>query len=83
MKGPSGKTNAQIARSFVQNVASKKSKKETKITMKDSEKLKSNKVLNEEVERPRTSTIQKGVAKNDHIFMETSEKNMGKLYLNL
>lgn len=80
MKGPSGKTNVEIAKSFVKNATDKKSKEETKNnSSKSSEKLKSNKIV-EETERPRTSTIRKGVAKNDHIFIETSERQMGKIY---
>lgn len=81
MKGPSGKTNVEIAKSFVKNATGKKNRKETKSnSSKSSEKLKSNKVVDEETERPRTSTIRKGVAKNDHIFTETSEKQIGKMY---
>lgn len=81
MKGPSGKTNVEIAKSFVENATDKKNRKETKNnSSKSSQKLKSNKTVDEKTERPRTSTIRKGVAKNDHIFIETSERQMGKIY---
>lgn len=81
MKVPAGKTNVEIAKSFVKNATSKKIRKETKSnSSKSSEKLKSDKIVDEETERPRTSTIRKGVIENDHIFTETSERQMGKMY---
>lgn len=81
IKGPSGKTNVEIAKSFVKNATGKKSRKETKSNAsKSSEKLKSSKIVDEEPERPRTSTIRKGVAQNDNIFTGTSEMQMGKMH---
>lgn len=84
MKVPSKKSNVEIAKSFVRNTKDVKAKKETKSrsSKSNSEKIKPsslNKNIDKEAERPRTSTIRKGLPENN-VIVESNRKDLGNLF---